>query len=288
MSYSLPYTARAAKKKGRAATGAAGHCRGSLRRPCSFDEACSLLPPLGRTTINPFTGRRLRSKVRAGLTADCKRQRASSPRARPAAAAAAGVVGGGRISLAYFDFANEEHEVWFDKRVISGLVAPDPKHRFGIGAYWTVYADAANPNVAIKIRPAFTEAEVRTIEAEAKVYRLAAANGVGPKVYDWFFVEGKRRKKGGAGLRGARGDRLISGVAVAVVERYQQEVDHKVKCMPSYAKLLADLKARVADFESRTGIANKEPWQPRNLFVDLARGDVSRIVVGDWGSYNKS
>jgi hypothetical protein len=240
---------------------------------------------LPNTTINPWTGRRLRKKVRSGLDSDCKvyRRQKKSPLAA-------------KVLLRWRDSSQDWHDVWMERAALMSrghgwpTVVPEPKVLVGRpGAYWTVYASAGDPTSVVKVRPAFTVADATTIDAEERVYRLAEQYGVGPVVRDWFMLHGSRRAPAQSGVLrdSGKGDRLTEGIAVAVVERYQQEVDGRVRRMKSFARMEAELMRRVDRMEKETGIRNREPWQDRNMLADLTGngGDVVRLTVGDWGSF---
>lgn len=176
---------------------------------------------------------------------------------------------------------------------------PDPKRRLGVGRYWTAYASETDDWSVVKLQPLASQAQVRRVAREERAYRLAAENGVGPAVRAWFTLRGKDQMPdrdpahadaGWLSVKGCK-DRNVLGVAVAVVERFDESVaDAGIKDDPQYLRALVGLKARVSAMEEKTGLYNDEPYQPRNVLVEWKRPEcreIERFTVGDWGSFSE-
>lgn len=168
---------------------------------------------------------------------------------------------------------------------------PDPARFLGTGKYWTAFASAWDPSSAVKIRPLETRQDADADVEEEQVYRLAAAANVGPQIRAWFHL----RAPDEAGYKGVgcrASDRKLWGVAVAVVEKFDQTLEKNaaaVRAMPSFAALSNRLAGDLNKFEKETKVVNNEPFVARNVFVKFKRPaarDVERLVVGDWGSYH--
>lgn len=189
--------------------------------------------------------------------------------------------------------------IWLARNALNASAVPDPKRRLGVGKYWTVYASATDDWSVVKLRPLVDASHVKRVMDEERVYRLAAKHGVGPAVRDWSILRGLKQMPdqkpvhADAGWLSARGceDRKVWGVAVAVVERYDESVaDAKIESDADYKKHLVALVAKVEKMEDATGIYNTEPYQPRNVLVEWERPDcnkIARITVGDWGSFRR-
>jgi hypothetical protein len=190
--------------------------------------------------------------------------------------------------------------VWLVRQTLlnhNASASPDPKRRLGVGRYWTVFASETDDWSVVKLRVLKDQAEERRAAREERAYRLAADNKVGPAVRAWFVLRGSEQTPdkdpvhAEAGWLAAKSckDRKLWGVAVAVVERFDESAeDAGLKDDARYKDALSDLRERVELMEEETGLYNDEPYQPRNVLVEWKRPEckeIQRVVVGDWGSF---
>lgn len=241
------------------------HCRGR-KVPCSTREACE---KLDRAKKNPWTGRYLRSKIRAELKAHCSKRKLAKQAKKRAK----------MVTLDYWDRNNDQYSVSVAEDFF-GEHGANPGRRLGnAGTYWTTYLSRDGKR-AVKIR--LLKSVSASVKREEGVYKMASNHKIGPRVYHWNYVGGEGFSAVKT-LTGRKAD--FAYLAIAIVERFDQTVNSKVKRLRKYGELYERLEADLDDFYERHGIDNGEWAKDANLLVKLSEdgATVEEMVVGDWG-----
>jgi hypothetical protein len=243
----------------------ARHCNGR-NKPCSIEEACS---KVDTTKRNPWTRRYLRKKVRSELRGLCDEHMKIHRKVSA------------MITLPYWDKSSDEYRVTLPKASFQKYGIS--RHRLGDpGTYWTTY-NGAN-QYAIKIQVLKTAGAQKQMHAkEELVYKMASNHSVGPTVYDWFYI---KEKDGLSVIKPLSGRKVkFHSLAVAVVKRYDRQVNKRVRRMPSFDRRMERLEESLDRFSELHGIENREWTKDANLLVNLTEDDedISAMIVGDWG-----
>ena len=259
------------------------YCPGGRR--CRTKVACNVMDTV-KARKNPWTGRILRKTVRDKLKQDCNtwRQRtnkrlaseAARPRKLKARAAPKWK------DFAYWNYHGDKLKVkirtsLLSNHKVSGIART---HIDEPGAYWTVYKLLRSKRV-VKIRVLSTKAEYDKALIEQQVYELAARQRVGPQIIEWFYADADEAKV----LKENDTAQHFYKVAVAVVQRFDSTATRKVKQMAGYVEKLGRLRERIAQMEDKYGVENKDDTVDKNILVRFRNGEISDIVVGDWGSF---
>ena len=264
------------------------HCPRKTR--CKKAVACTHVR--GRyARKNPWTGRKLRKRVREDLRHDCdvyearkrrKTTEAAEKRKKTAEKNVEKEERGRWTDIVWRDY----HEKEFVVQVRTSILRDHGIHRIeepalGFGGYWSVYPISAKR--ALKVNVVHTEAIENLERKERDVYPVAEAHHVGPEIYEWFHVRDPDvRVVSNTPGRRAKSFRYV---AFAVVERYEGHVTAETKKLAGYTKKMLEADDRVMEVEEMHGIKLGDR-KGVNYLVNVAGGRVTKLVVGDWGSTN--